>query len=1576
MKKRFAYLMACSLVLSQLPTVTLATTYQVTSQTAMIEVTLNLEYPMTQSQDVDLKAILLKEDQVIDEITLSEMTQQKDATYYMRFSDLPLGTYQVRLEGKGYKTYISEDIVLEQTEKHLVVNAGKETFTVGDINGNGQIDETDFKAVEEALGTDDITYDLNGDGQVDIEDLAQIIWSKQEVNKGSAEIYNTTVLMNQILNIEEMRKELTDLNNDTVSVEGEVASLFDGNEETTLSFTSEETITEDHPIRIPVTLTEARAVSQISITAPEGSAPTSGNLVYTDEETGEIVKIPFTSMETLSGARKAGKVITIQLGKQIPLQKITIEVTGTNSQNGLLASISKIEFLQDVVDHAVNQEQGIIKGFTGKAQNEGVRLVWNRTANTTGYKVSYGTKSGEYLETAYTNTNEIEIGGLENFTPYYFVVQATNGDWEGPISKEITVTPEPVDLPSAPTQVKASVFDKAVKLNFRMGDDATKANIYYKKVSDATYTKVADIKSNAFVRNLENDTEYMFYVTSENSAGESKPSQIVKATPVVDTIVEPIMPTVGRIDRSHITHIEMLDSRNTDMKYYPNGFNPETLIDGDFTTHWTASTYQRSRGVRVTFDQPYEMDYVAVVPRLDRDLDRHDGTRKYFEYISYYSIKVWETLDSEPITLFGKTEIPVRQSDGLRLLPFDKMNVAQIEVQIYEWDGAGNSSISEVAFYEYNDIVDQVDGLFADGLHTKLQAGIRLEDIETIEKQLDAAIAQEAVLWVSEEVLRAELASAKEILISGVPSHLGEVIEVVQTRQRSSAQNQNFAADGLSDLQATGTMAYAQEQILVYVDAPEGGNMPKLVVSQFYGDGTWEKAIPLKQGRNVIDIPRVVTYTGEKGGSLYLRYEGEEQDTTTVRIVNARPIPTLELTNLEDEAIVKAAVQSYIMDLTAYVEKLPIADKTTNPANSTEIGTDKVLLSLPAEVIYKGITEGIEENLGAQVERLYESLMTWDVNLKLHYDILGLSEEAEDIKNRYPRSRVNIRYMPMNNGVFMYAAGNHIGIQYDSGAGMVNGSRTAETGYFGWGINHEIGHIINDENYVIAEVTNNIFSLFAQTVNGGASRLEPIYNKVYDKVVSKNTGLSSDVFVNLAMFWQLHLAYDETNEGVTLDGFYPTLHRLSRASNFEGVDRLNTFIRLASDTVQKDLTPFFERWGIHISEETYDYVKQYSKETSALYYLNDDAMRYRLNKGEAAAEGSIASILAEVKQGADTSDTVVELTLSSDMPSEALLGYEIYRDGKLVAFTTEDTYVDDISSNNVTHQYSVVAYDKLLNKSEKFASEEVYIASEGIIAKDEYTTQRTTSGALQIEFENALEVVGLKFNDMMLDGASDAYSVEVSQDGESWTVAKESNFKEGTSLIYFNKPGTSKEDDRIWTYDAKYIRIIGDAVETITDDQINVLEYPGDSVHFTEGAIGKLAETYELNGVTLEKGTLVVMGTYRGHPLYSKIVLSANYVNEKDFDKSERPGYDNESAVEAVEGELYMFAELPEDQEVSKVGNGIWLFAPKTQTLPSQIKANLFRTDDAESTEGGRLVSDTKWLLVPSEEDMPEIKLG
>ena len=581
MKKRLAYLMACSLLASPLQA-TLTEAGIKADLKADLEVTLNLDYPVSNYEKMELKATLLSEDnKVVATMPINSKTARIDKTEdYIVFEDIPLGNYKVRLSGKGYKTYTSDLIELMTTQKHLVVHAGKNTFTVGDLNQDTKINQND----------------LNGDEAVDIEDLAQLYWSQNAV--GEEKIYNTNLILANVLDASKVEEAIESINDGHVTIDGQISHLFDGNEATAQELSSDVPITEENPIKIPIHFNHETTVSQITLTAPVGEAPSAGFVVYTDENEQEE-RQPFNSIETYQSARTrtVHQVVKINLGRQVPVQKLTIEVTQTNSQTGLLAAISKIEFLEDVVEQAVNQEQGYIKGLSGKSLDEGAALSWNQAANVTGYKVQYGTEPGKYKETSYTSTNSIEIKGLENFTDYYFVVQAINGDWAGPMSSEIMVTPQPQNKPSAPIEVNVGSFDKALKVSSRLGKEATSANVYYKKVTDREYTKIEGFKSGALIKNLENDVAYTVYVTAVNEAGESGPSQVLKATPIAEEIVVPEIPTVGRLDASHITNIELLDSRNIADKFYPEGFDVNYLIDGDYNTHWTANTYQRARGV-------------------------------------------------------------------------------------------------------------------------------------------------------------------------------------------------------------------------------------------------------------------------------------------------------------------------------------------------------------------------------------------------------------------------------------------------------------------------------------------------------------------------------------------------------------------------------------------------------------------------------------------------------------------------------------------------------------------------------------------------------------------------------------------------------------------------------------------------------------------------------------------------------------------------------------------------------------------------------------------------------------------
>ncbi len=224
--------------------------------------------------------------------------------------------------------------------------------------------------------------------------------------------------------------------------------------------------------------------------------------------------------------------------------------------------------------------------------------------------------------------------------------------------------------------------------------------------------------------------------------------------------------------------------------------------------------------------------------------------------------------------------------------------------------------------------------------------------------------------------------------------------------------------------------------------------------------------------------------------------------------------------------------------------------------------------------------------------------------LHLFYQHKGLStDDSAPASDRMPVQHLNIRYMRMFAGAFMYCPpGNHVGIEWGSVSGLAKGVPVSadngkyESGsLFGWGIAHEIGHNMNQGTYAIAEITNNYFALLSSAKDTNDS-IRFQYDKVYQKVTSNTVGRSSDVFTQLALYWQLHLAYDRGYNYKTYDTYEEQQKNLfarvdsyarntSRAPAPKGIalkldgDTDQKLMRLACAAAGKNLLEFFERCG-------------------------------------------------------------------------------------------------------------------------------------------------------------------------------------------------------------------------------------------------------------------------------------------------------------------------------------------------------------------------------------------------------------
>lgn len=569
---------------------------------------------------------------------------------------------------------------------------------------------------------------------------------------------------------------------------------------------------------------------------------------------------------------------------------------------------------------------------------------------------------------------------------------------------------------------------------------------------------------------------------------------------------------------------------------------------------------------------------------------------------------------------------------------------------------------------------------------------------------------------------------------------------------------------------------------------------------------------------------------------------------------------------------------------------------------------------------------------------------------------------------QYPMTtRQNIRYMRMFAGAFMYAAGEHIGVEYGSTAPLVQGKPTSVTGasqpngLFGWGIAHEIGH--NMDKLGQAETTNNIYSLALQAWDGSAMTLntrlteDGRWETIFNKVAQARPGTANNVFVQLGMYWQLHLAYDNGEQPLA---FYNTFFKLWKSGLYRnsGYSYDEQVALTAAKAANRNLTEFFTRWGMTLSDGVKDILETYPAEERAIWYLDDAARTYRLGSGKAAS-GSLSVT-------ASASEQVVTLTMNHSDAS-AIQGYEIRRNGVTIGFTTQSTYRDDLgAANNLTYTYTVVPVDKLGNVGAEVQSNEVLVSYDKTIDPSLYTLS-AQEGKVSVTMKNgAVDVTGIKVtNSAEMSGSYTVTAVVRTEGKDDKTLTIKTGTLSGTELVaYFTKPGAAPEDTRIWTYSVVSLEITG----LPEGAQVQLLDYPGDRVDFYQGAaVGILKDAYQ----GIPAGTLVILGTYRGNPVYNYVEIQARYNTTPEAGEVttiERP----------MNGELYLLAEIPADGAVSDTSDGFFIFVPDMEAeaalnaqsgvndpYPTEIRAMFYRQDDPNSTDSKRLTSQTLWLDFP-----------
>lgn len=1506
---------------------------------------------------------------------VSLTTEQQIGSYEVILSGLPRGTYEMTVSGTGYTPCTAEEISLLDYSQHVLMSTADGTFSLGDVNGDGHITAADRDALSGQLGKTEALdlYDLNGDGVVDVTDLSYV--NKTMDLAGKPRTFSTAAIVSAAVERENLE------------VEGNISDLFTNNN-TSVTLKPKEEAAE---LSIPIALDKPTEMREISISSPsDNGAIQKGTAIveYTAGDPSQVktMEVPFDASApdgVYAISRTAGQsVVTINLGQKVTVKKVTIQVTQVAGQTGAkpeFATVTQIEFLKDIVSEEAKADTQV-KGLAATAGDGEITLVWDSLPNVTGYTVKYGTAKNALNKSAGANTNLIVISDLENSIPYYFQVTAVNGDWSSPTPSAIlSATPLAAAVPGAPSNLTVEKADGALRLSWSKTKDATHYQVFYREQGASTFQAWGGTTTatSAAITGLTNGTVYEVAVKAGNQKGLGPYSAIASSTPEKEAFELPQLPETNRIDSGELISVVMEDPSNVNKGLCPN-FTVKDLTDGDPNTYWIAANYWYNSNITYTFRDTHDMNYLLLVPYLDA---------AYKNRVDNYTVTL-KGEDGQTLATYYRSGVNITGSNYYILSFPETKGVKSVTLGLGEKTGGPRVSISEIAFYNSDTLADDIANLFTDGSFTALKGSVEQGDITALKDRLSAL----SSFYLDLARLTDELNLAQALLDKD-SNALGVVKNDFQSRSTSAPADQ-AAGQTASDLQPLGITARAGATLAIYAELPDDATV-YMVPTQFYGEsGVWKGTpVALKNGRNYITIPQIGDLTDTRGGMLYLTYNGSHPEDIKIQArgdSNVFSMPVLELSGwyTMGESARKDAIRTYVQELSALVDSLSQSGVSgdgwkTTIRNATEISTPSVLLSLPADQVLSGL-KGVGNDENTMVNTMYQNILAWEEELFVANKVQGIiPSDASLTGYQYPMTtRQNIRYMRMFAGAFMYAAGNHIGVEYGSTAALVQGKPASATGaghangLFGWGIAHEIGH--NMDKLGRAEITNNIYSLALQAWDGGSMTLDTRlteddrWAQIFDKVAQARPGTANNVFVQLGMYWQLHLAYDNTAEPLA---FYNQFFKLWKSGQYgSGYTYDERVALIASQVANRNLTEFFTRWGMTLSEGVKGILDDYPAESRAIWYLNDASRTYRLGSGSAASGSATVS--------ASVSESKVTLTISHT-DSDKVLGYEIRRNGTPIAFTTETTFVDDLgAANNLTYTYSVVPVDKLGNLGSEAKSNEVRVAYDKTISPELYTLKRDGTTVTITMKNGAVNVTGIKLTSEST--MSGDYTVSAQVSGKDEAVTAKTGTLSGTDLVaYFTKPGADADDTRIWTYSATSLTLTG----IPEDATVQLLDYPGDRVDFYEGAaVGVLKNDYRYGDgadQVIKAGTLVILGTYRGDPAFNYVEIQARYNTTVEAGDACEDGVTH--IERAMNGYSLLLAEIPADGAVSDTSDGFFIFVPDleaekalnaqsgvTDAYPLEIRANFYRTDVAGSADSKRLTSQTLWLSFPEGGDGDE----
>lgn len=522
--------------------------------------------------------------------------------------------------------------------------------------------------------------------------------------------------------------------------------------------------------------------------------------------------------------------------------------------------------------------------------------------------------------------------------------------------------------------------------------------------------------------------------------------------------------------------------------------------------------------------------------------------------------------------------------------------------------------------------------------------------------------------------------------------------------------------------QVTGIYAKPNETITIYVDANSTDPLPQIVFTQHQGSWSqWKSGnYTLQIGENVLTTPNLYNSSWSTktlaGGPIYIinPYKPTEQSQNVKLYIEGGTVFPVYYMG-QDEIRYEKNLRDYVELLNAQPE---------NYLNLTEIVSNKVILTVQASRAYDYY---ITQNYS--VAKVCEN---WDTYLKSLYIFEGVNfdKNSPSYDERAEHLNVNVRIMQPYAAAYAYTE--HIGIQTN------NWQDTAITGEnFGWGMTHEIGHMMDISERVVSETTNNMVSNFNKSANektGSRENHSTITNLMAPddvdpaNVWQKNSG-------NAAIWWNIESIFP---------GYWGKLENMYRTATASGMNKVEKQVYFSSIVTGIDLSYYFERYGYALGGTMF--VESTASEAfkTAMQKLHDDGTIINNKLKLWYVDNMTYTYLLEYGDKLDIYDDSMKINIVSvDKTSNGYgilmpyqkdkighLGYEILEgndsDGyKVIAFTSSNYYTDTKTyPDGYTPNYKIRAYDRRLNAT---------------ALSDTYTNQSTTVCRIEDKYYTTLK---------------------------------------------------------------------------------------------------------------------------------------------------------------------------------------------------------------------------------------------